>query len=265
MEKIHGTSAHVKFNADGTITFFSGGVSHERFVELFDKDELKRLYAEADLPIDVEIVIYGEGYGGSCQKMSRVYGKDLKFVVFDVTINDIWLTVPNAEDVATKLGLEFVHYNKIPTDLELIDKERDAPSVQAERNGMGNHHREGVVLRPLVEVTKSNGKRVICKHKREEYGETKTKREVTPEQLKVLEDANSIADEWVTPMRLQHVLDKLDGPHDMTIMRQLIPAMLEDIKREAEGEIVWNKTVSGAITKRTAETMKNFLKNSLTH
>jgi hypothetical protein len=263
MEKIHGTSAHIKFSPAQGLCFFSGGVSHEQFVALFNKDELKRLYTKADLPIDVEVVIYGEAYGGSCQKMSNVYGKDLKFIVFDVTIGDNWLTVPNAEDVATKLELEFVYYQKIPTDLELIDKARDKPSVQAQRNGMGEQWSEGVVLRPLIEVIKSNGKRVICKHKREEYRETKTKREVTSEQLKVLEDANAIADEWVTEMRLQHVLDKLDGPHDMTIMRQLIPAMLEDIKREAEGEIVWNKAVSSAITKRTAEIMKNLLNSRL--
>lgn len=260
LEKIHGTSAHIKFTPNRGVKFFSGGTSHERFVKLFDETELERLYTEAELPIDVEVIIYGEAYGGSCQKMSSVYGKDLRFVVFDVKIGETWLTVPNAASVTIKLGLEFVYYQKIYANLEDIDKVRDMPSAQAVRNGVENvSWREGVVLRPLVELTKSNGNRLICKHKRDEYRETKTKRAVSPEQLQVLSDAKEIADEWVTPMRLQHVLDKLDGEHDMSIMPKLIPAMIEDVKREGEGEIVWNKTVSTAITKATAKLMKEYL------
>ena len=162
LEKIHGTSAHIKFTPAG-IAFFSGGVSYASFVKLFDPDVLSTLYTDAELPIDVEVTIYGEAYGGSCQKMSSVYGKDLRFVVFDVQIGDIWLNVPNAEDVAHKLGLEFVHYQKINATLDEIDNRRDLPSVQAQRNGVeGVVWSEGVVLRPLVELTKANGKRLIC-------------------------------------------------------------------------------------------------------
>lgn len=267
LEKIHGTSTHIKFSPQTReIKFFSGGVKPDSFVALFNDNELWDKFDAADLPIDVDTIIYGEAYGGSCQKMSNVYGKDLRFVAFDVKIGETWLNVPNANDVANKLGLEFVHYTKIPTDLKLIDKARDTPSVQAQRNGMGDDKwSEGVVLRPIIEFTKANGKRVICKHKRAEYRETKTKREVSPEQLKILSDANDIAEEWVTMMRLQHVLDKLDGEHDMTIMPKLMPAMIEDIKREGEGEIEWSKAVSSAISKKTAKMMKEFLQNGLTN
>ena len=266
LEKIHGTSAHIKFTPGQCVRFFSGGVSHDAFCKLFNETELKRLYTEAELPIDVEVVLYGEAYGGSCQKMSNVYGKDLRFVMFDVQIGSTWLNVPDAEDVATKLGLEFVHYVKIPTELDLINAERDAPSVQAKHNGVGdNIWREGVVLRPIVEFNDKRDNRVICKHKRDKYRETETKREVSPEQLQVLSNAKEIANEWVTQMRLQHVLDKLDGSHDMSIMPKLIPAMIEDIKREGEGEIVWDKTVSIAITKVTAQLMKQYLQDKISY
>ncbi len=39
LEKIHGTSAHVKYR-DGRVTFFSGGSKHENFAVLFDPAEV---------------------------------------------------------------------------------------------------------------------------------------------------------------------------------------------------------------------------------
>ena len=269
---VHNTSAHVKIipsKKENGIELFSGGVSSEQFDKLVRPtvvDHCQKNYDE--LPMDsLSFTLYGEAYGGSCQKMSNVYGKDLKFVVFDVKIetelHEVWLNVPNAEDVTKKMGLEFVHYVKIPATLENINTERDKPSVQASRNGMGNDKwSEGVVLRPLIELTKNNGSRLICKHKRDEYRETKTKRKVSPEQLEVLENAKDIADEWVTEMRLIHALDKLGGS-DMTIMPRLIPYMIEDIKREAEGEIVWSKEVSTAITRKTGQVLKEYLQSNI--
>lgn len=254
MEKIHGTSAHISWK-DGRVSFFSGGEKHDRFVKLFDELSLQHEFAER---FDCDVVIFGEAYGGSQQGMSHTYGKELKFVVFDVKVGDVWLDVPNAEDVANKLELEFVSYEKIPTDLKYIDAERDKMSSQAIRNGVGyDKLREGVVLRPLVELIKSNGKRVISKHKRDEFMETKTKREVDPEKLRVLAEAKEIAEEWCTPMRMDHVLDKLGNPDDISDTGRVIKAMIEDVFREASGEIVESKTAQQAIGKASALLYKN--------
>src|SRR3990167_7282552 len=75
LEKIHGTSAHVGFKG-GVITFFSGGASHERFVEIFDEEALQARFAERFMVSDV-VVVFGEAYGGKCQGMSLTYGKTL--------------------------------------------------------------------------------------------------------------------------------------------------------------------------------------------
>ena len=148
MEKIHGTSAHISWK-EGKVGFFSGGEKHEKFVALFDEDELTEKFTEL---FDCDVIVFGEAYGGKQQGMSHTYGKELKFVVFDVKVNETWLDVPNAEDVTNKLGLEFVYYNKISTDLKDIDAERDRPSTQAKRNGIEEDKiSEGVVLRPLSE------------------------------------------------------------------------------------------------------------------
>ena len=127
LEKIHGTSARVRWK-DGQITFSSGGEKHERFVAFFNEEELQAKFTE--LGHD-GVIIYGEAYGGKCQGMSETYGKELRFIAFEVQIGDTWLNVENAAEVVQKLGLEFVHYVKIPTTIEAIDEQRDAPSVQA--------------------------------------------------------------------------------------------------------------------------------------
>lgn len=256
LEKIHGTSAHVAWKVlDKEVTFFSGGESHAKFTALFDSADLKSKFEE--LFPDVDVVVYGEAYGGSCQKMSATYGKDLKFVAFDVKVNDIWLNVPNAEDVATKLGLEFVAYAQVTTDLAALDAERDADSTQAIRNGMGTgKKREGVVIRPLQEFIDSSGERVIVKHKRDEFKETATPRVVSDEKLQVLTEAKAIADEWCTAERLNHVLDKLPQDIGMESTKLVITAMVEDVYREAKGEIVESKEVSAAIQQKTVALFK---------
>lgn len=254
MEKIHGTSAHIRWCPEKGLGFMSGGESHERFKELFDEEELYSKFKEL---FDEKIFIYGEAYGGKCQGMSETYGKELKFVAFDVKIGDSWLDVPNAHDVVKKLGLEFVDYEKVKTTLVALNKERDKDSIQASRNGCGEGKlREGVVLRPLKELTRNDGKRIIVKHKRDEFKETKTKREVNPEQLKILEDAKEIAEEWVTPMRLSHVMDKLDGPDVIEKTGIVIKAMVEDVMREAKGEIKESKFAIQFIGKKTAQLYK---------
>lgn len=253
LEKIHGTSAHISWK-DGKVILSPGGEKLERFAKLFDVKKLESKFKEL---FDCDVVVFGESYGGKCQGMSGTYGKELKFIVFDVKVENSWLDVPNAEDVATKLGLEFVAYAKVDTNIEALNTYRDASSVQADRNGCGNDKlREGVVLRPLIEVTKNNGNRIIVKHKGEKFSETKTKRKVDPEHLKVIEEAEAIAEEWVTPMRLSHVLDKLGNPIEITDTREVIKAMVEDIFREAKDEIKESIFAKKEICKKTAQLYK---------
>ena len=168
LEKIHGTSAHLRWaGEEGKIHYFASGEKHTNFIALFDDAKLRSKFSE--LFGTETVIVFGEAYGGKQQGQSFRYGKALKFIAFEVKVGDIWLAVPNAEDVAKKLGLEFVFYKKIPAEISAIDAERDAPSEQARRNGILEvQPREGVVLRPLIELRVSNDERVLSKHKREE-------------------------------------------------------------------------------------------------
>jgi hypothetical protein len=261
LEKIHGTSAHVTWR-EGKVIYFSGGASHVNFCVLFDDAALRAAFETLGYP---NVTVYGEAYGGKEQGQAWRYGHTLKFVVFEVQVGDTWLSVPNAVDVAQKLGLEFVSYVQIPTDIDSIDGARDAVSVQATRNGMGsNIQREGIVLRPLVEVWLSNGERIIAKHKRDEERETATPRVVAdPARLEALTKADEIATEWVTPTRLEHVLAKLPQPVNIEHTRQVITAMLEDVTREGAGEFADSREARGAISRKTADLFKAKLKAAL--
>jgi hypothetical protein len=286
LEKIHGTNAKIEYDPKTQqIRFFSGGTKHETFVKLFDVDKLTESFKAMGI-FDRDVVIYGESYAGKEQGMSHTYGPVGKFIVFDVKIGDLWLDVPKAEKVAHDFGLEFVHYVKVPTDLAVLDAWRDAPSVQAIRNGItsviGNNvldatdgvvdhpllgrllnprKREGIILRPLIELRKNNGERLICKHKGDDFRETATPRPVVdPAKQKLLEDAQSVADDFVTPMRLQHVLDKLPG-HCMERMKDIISAMIEDVNREGAGEFTPSPQVSKAIGSKTVVLYKEYLKS----
>ena len=268
MEKIHGSSFHIRFNPtvsvydiNNDISFFAGGNKEENFRNMFDVDSLIEKFKS--LNSLHAITIFGEGYGGKMQGMSKTYGATLKFIAFEVKIGERWLCVPEAENIARQLGIEFVHYRKIPATVEAIDAEILLDSVQAFRNEMGEgHKREGVVLRPLIELTKNNDDRIIAKHKREDFQETKTKRplNIDPEKLKILEEADKIAEEWVTPTRLEHILQNaeyLPAPHDITQCGNVAHLMVEDVLREASKEIVDSKEARKAIAKKGIELFKD--------
>lgn len=254
LEKIHGTSAHVGYKTGEPLRLFAGGGKHETFVALFDVPALTAACVAQGLD---SFTVFGESYGGSMQGMKATYGDKLRFVAFDVQVGDVWLAVPQAEDLVKTLGLEFVHYARIQATVEAADAERDSPSTQAKRNGVvEDKHSEGVILRPLVELRKNNGSRLIAKHKRAEFGETKTPRSLNQEDIKVLSDAKAIAEEWVVPMRLEHVLQKLPEATGMEHTSLVVKAMLEDVRREGAGEIVWTKEAEKEVGRAAAQAYK---------
>ena len=261
-EKIHGSSSHVTWK-DQTLSFFSGGEKYESFIKIFNCEDLKQQFITLGYP---EVVVFGEVYGGKCQGMSETYGKEMKFIAFEVKVDENWLNVSDADDVVKKLGLEFVHYRKILATIEAIDAEILLDSVQAIRNGVGiGHKREGIVLRPLIELIKNNGDRIIAKHKREDFQETKTTRplNIDPEKLKILEQADQIAEEWVTEMRLRHILQQIPEPHDISKCGEIARIMVEDVLREGCEEIIDSKEARKSIGRKAIKLFKQKIESNL--
>ena len=264
-EKIHGSSSHVGWS-QGKLTFFSGGAKHVAFTALFDAGALTAAFTV--LGYD-SVTVYGEVYGGSMQGMKDTYGPALRFVAFDVKVGTAWLNVPNAYDLATLLKLDFVPWTKVEATVEALNAERDKPSEIAVRLGITEPRpREGIVVRPLIELTKNNGERIIVKHKSDAFAERLHTPKVTSiDKLPVLTAANAIADEWVVEQRMIHVLDKLTAAgKDVTDIKTtplVVSAMIEDVMREAAGEIVDSKDVRRAIGTRAAKLFTARIKSAL--
>lgn len=258
LEKIHGTSAHIKMvRGSSEVIFFSGGSKMSNFMSLFDTKSLLERFAEMDCD---ELTIYGEAYGGKVQSMKDVYGENLRFVAFDVAIGGKFVSgVPTQQEIVESFGLEFVHYTLGPSTKEFVNQEREKFSEQAKRNGLGSDKvGEGIIIRPLIELTLNNGSRFIFKHKRDDFRETKSVRKLEGQEKVIWEDAEKVAEEFVVPMRVEHVLDKLIATrlipetYTMSHVPLFIHAMVEDIKCEERGTIKWSKNVTKAISKKAA-------------
>lgn len=280
LEKIHGTSAHVRHGpvaldgAGDRLNFFSGGVKHDPFVALFDRPALAAAFAaeraRRGIADDATVVVYGEAYGGNCQAMQHVYGDRLRFVAFDVRVGERWLDVPDADEFVRRVGLEFVHYQSVRNVLANLDAARDGYSVQAARNGVNpaSLDGEGIVIRPLQEAVNRRGERWIAKHKRASFCETKRPREVSREKTEALANARAIAEEWVTDERIRHVMDVSVASRDdsdkdrawsVSDTPQVIRAVLSDIKKECGEEIVWSRDAERAVCQAAATAFKRMI------
>ncbi|RJR10698.1 hypothetical protein C4588_02790 [Candidatus Parcubacteria bacterium] len=278
LEKIHGTSTHLTFTFQDNkwqYQVFSGGIKHPDFLFMLNTkyrlatdviEKLTQLTAGQDVQ---KIVIYGEGYGGRCQGMSDVYGP-LNFVAFEVckisTHGEHWLDVSRAARFVELLGLPFVFYELGPATPEWLNEQRNRPSEQAKRNGLGdNQEGEGIVIRAPMELVDENGGRMIAKYKREGFRETATARPLTEAEIQERQDAQGVAEEWVVEERLNHVLSALvaKGHSKLTLKdtRLVMDTMIEDVSIEALGKIVWSESVGKAIGARAAELFKNRIRS----
>lgn len=261
-EKIHGTSAWITYK-DRILSYHSGGGSYDLFITLFDHELL--LQKLQDRFGEKEVKLHGEFYGGKLQKMSHVYGKESNFIMFDVKVGEVFLSHDKVLKLCDQLDLPVVESEIIDATIEEIERITKKPSAIGIQKGLGEHIREGIVLKPLNEFIDNNGKRVIAKHKNEQYAETSTPRKVQdPERLKRLDNAKEIAFEWVTANRLEHVLDHLGKEKfDKRDTKNVIDQMIEDVKREAEGEIEWNREIERSIGEKGRELFFNYLKEVL--
>lgn len=260
LEKIHGTSAHVSFTKTETgvdIKFFPGGGELESFKKLFDLQRLAWVWLE-NYSEKNSVIIYGELFGGKLQAMSHIYGKALQFFSFDVEIGGSFVDVPNMSKISTHFGIRHVPWKLIDATIENIEAAKLEPSEVAKMLNVGlDKEREGVVLRPLIEMH-TNSFRVIAKHRILEFQERKSgEPKLDAEKLQVMTEAKAIAEEWVVPMRLTHILDKLQfTEHSFKNIPLVGQAIVNDVQLEAKDEVVWSPAVERAIRSKAIELYK---------
>lgn len=171
IEKIDGTNIRVLWN--GHNFEFYGRTDKaqipadlvNKLQSIFCNDEMEQMFEQ--LFKGTEAMIIGEGYGKKIQKVGSVYNPDgTDFIVFDIMINDMYLSRYNVEDICGKLGLNIVpviHTGSIQSAVDIVKS--GLHSV------IGNCEAEGLVGVPVVPVYDKMGNRIIVKIKGKDFKE----------------------------------------------------------------------------------------------
>lgn len=126
---------------------FGGTINEEMFEQKFD---------------EMNVILFGEGYGPKIQKGGGLYRDDVSFILFDVYLPDqnLWLKRDAVEDIAKSFGIDVVDIVLTGTLQEAIDFVKTKP-----KSHIGTANMEGLVCRPTVEMLDRMGRRVITKIK----------------------------------------------------------------------------------------------------
>ena len=163
-EKVDGTNIRVIW--DGAKIEFRGRTDKatippfllEKSEILFTTDKMRNVF-------DGPACLYGEGYGARIQKRGADYIPDgVDFVLFDVLIGDYWLRRNDLEDVADKLQIKVVPVVGIGSLYDAIEMAREGFTSK-----WGPFTAEGLVVKPLVQLLRRDGSRIIGKIKHRDF------------------------------------------------------------------------------------------------
>ena len=127
------------------IELFGGNINEEMFEQKFGA---------------TPVMLIGEGYGAKIQKCGGDYRQDNNFILFDVCINDKYLSRDNVNNIANYFGIESVPVIFSGHLQKGIDFVKTKPN-----STIGTAKMEGLVARPKVELYDKNGNRLIVKIK----------------------------------------------------------------------------------------------------
>lgn len=108
-----------------------------------------------------QVVLYGEGYGAGIQSGGK-YRKDNGFILFDVEINDLFLSYANMCDVADYFQVPHVPLALIGTIQQGIDFVKARPDSQVSEEKLTI---EGIVGVPQPGLYDRRGNRIMVKIK----------------------------------------------------------------------------------------------------
>ena len=167
-EKIDGTNIRVVW--DGHKVSYYGRTDKaqipsqlmNRLIELFGGDVNEEMFEQKFG--NKNVMLIGEGYGAKIQNGSS-YREDNDFILFDVLINDNYLSRENVKDIANYFNIDVVPTIMVGRLEDGINWVKTKP-----KSKIGTANSEGLVARPLVELKDKNGNRVIVKIKVRDFG-----------------------------------------------------------------------------------------------
>ena len=163
-EKIDGTNIRIYW--DGHKITFGGRTDRanipahlvNKLNEIFLNEETEQLFEQKFG--EMEVILFGEGYGAKIQAGGGNYRSDVGFILFDVLIGENYQSRESVEDIAKAFNLEIVPIVLKGTIQEAVDFIKTQPN-----STIGKAKMEGVVGRTKVELKDRCGHRLIVKIK----------------------------------------------------------------------------------------------------
>ena len=162
------------------------------------------------------VVIFGELYGNGIQKGIQYGEKD--FIVFDVAIKRnsedelTFLTLPSIEYFAEESGFEIVDPLYIGTLENCLKYPNDFDSKILD---IKDNICEGVVIKPIQNITFSSGTRVILKNKNDKWSE-KQRVKTNNKPKNFTHELQPQILEYITENRFNNLMSKLGGIESLT-------------------------------------------------
>ena len=162
-EKIDGTNIRIVW--DGHKVSYYGRTDKaqipsqlmNRLIELFGGDVNEEMFEQKFG--EKNVMLIGEGYGAKIQNGSS-YREDSDFILFDVLINDNYLSRENVKSIANYFNIDVVPTIMVGKLQDGINWVKTKP-----KSKIGTANSEGLVARPLVELKDRTGNRIILKIK----------------------------------------------------------------------------------------------------
>lgn len=129
------------------IEMFGGTVNEEIFEQKFG---------------EMQVILFGEGYGAKIQKGGGNYRSDVSFILFDVYLpeSNLWLKRDAVEDIAKTFGIDAVPIVYEGNLAGAVDFVKGKP-----KSTIGTADMEGIVCKPAVDMLDRMGRRLVVKIK----------------------------------------------------------------------------------------------------
>jgi len=168
-EKIDGTNIRINYT-QGHLQIYGRTDNAEipahlykALLELFTIDKMENAFGSID---DIDVTLFGEGYGPKIQKGGGLYREDAGFILFDVKINNWWLLRESVDDIADKLNIRsvpYIGYMDVESIVEYVKMNQQ--SIESDKIKL----MEGVVCRTKNMLRFRNGSPIMWKLKTKDF------------------------------------------------------------------------------------------------
>lgn len=163
-EKIDGTNIRVVW--DGYKVSYYGRTDNaqipahlmNKLIELFGGETNEEMFEQKFG--EMEVMLIGEGFGAKIQSGGNYIPDGTDFILFDVMINDNYLSRESVKDIANYFNVRMIPTIMTGNLQKGIDYVKSKP-----KSTIGTADIEGLVARPLHELKDQIGNRIIVKIK----------------------------------------------------------------------------------------------------